>query len=391
MTGFSGRAAPRFPLVAFAAFFHLVGVIGTRPLMPLYAIELGIGPAEIGVLVAVFATLPLFLALRAGPWLDIYGSRATLLVTTIVAAAGLALPELVPGRAGLYASQVVTGSASTLFILAAQRSVGMIASDSRTRERNVTVFSLGVAMASFAGPIPAGVVGEQLGYAMAFLVMGVFTLLSLAISVRVPPDRPDAPTEPAAVRIGNPLRVLGYNPFMGRAFLISSLILMAKDMYIAYFPIYASTLGLSASAIGLIIGLHNGGGVVTRLVLLPLVERFGKNRVVIWSILAGGLLFLVLPLVTGMFLLTIASVGIGLALGLGQPLSVSTTIALSPSRKLGEVLGVRLGFNRFTQAVVPLCFGGAVLVTGVAGVFAVVGTLLCVGATRLRIPDEHST
>lgn len=391
MTDAQGRPARRYPLVASAAFFHLAGVLGTRPIVPLYATELGIGPAEIGVLVAVFSTLPLFLALRGGRWLDVYGSRPMLLAGTLFAGLGLALPELMPGRVGLYASQVVTGSASTLFVLAAQRSVGTLSSEAWARERNVAVFSLGVALASLAGPIPAGFIAERLGYGPAFVVMGGVTLTSLLVSFRLPADRPTGPEGRARFPTGNPLRVLSYNPYMGRAFLISSLILMAKDMYVAYFPLYAVSIGLSASAIGIIIGLHNGGGVVMRLVLLPMVEMFGKNRVVISSIALGGVLFLLLPFLQGFVLLTLVSVGIGLALGLGQPLSISTTIALSPRDKLGEVLGVRLGFNRFTQAVVPLGFSGAVLLTGVAGVFAVVGALLCLGATRLRIPDEHSS
>ncbi|MFP4326590.1 MAG: MFS transporter [Paracoccaceae bacterium] len=391
MTAPRGRPAPRYPLVAFAAFFHLAGVMGTRPIVPLYATELGIGPAEIGVLVAVFATLPLFLALRAGRWLDIYGSRPMLVAGTLFAGLGLALPELAPGRVGLYASQVVTGSASTLFVLAAQRSVGTLSSEAWARERNVAVFSLGVALASLAGPIPAGFIAERLGHGPAFLALGAVTLLSLPVSLRLSADRPATPAGGAQFPAGNPLRVLTYNPYMGRAFLISSLILMAKDMYVAYFPLYAASLGISAGAIGIIIGLHNGGGVVMRLVLLPMIEMFGKNRVVIVSILLGGLLFVALPFLDGIVLLTLASVGIGLALGLGQPLSISTTIALSPRDKLGEVLGVRLDFNRFTQAAVPLGFGGAVLVTGVAGLFVVVGVLLCLGASRLHIPDEFST
>ncbi|PWJ20583.1 MFS transporter [Jannaschia seohaensis] len=385
------RFVLRRPIVAIAAFLHLAGVLGTRPLVPLYATELGIGPSEIGVLVALFAVLPLFLSLGAGRWLDVYGSRPMLLSGTLLAGLGLMLPDLLAGRAGLYASQVVTGSASTLFVLAAQRSIGSQSSDAMSRERNVAVFSLGVALASLAGPVPAGFIAERFSFETAFLLLGGVTLLSLPVCSALAKDRP-APAETGGTRpAGNPLHVLGYNPYMGRAFLISALILMAKDMYIAFFPLYAASAGLSAGAIGLIIGLHNGGGVVMRLALLPLVKAFGKNRVVLSSILLGGMLFLVLPVVEGVVLLTLASLGIGMALGLGQPLSISTTIALSPSDKLGHVLGVRLGFNRLTQAVAPLGFSAALLMTGIAGIFVLVGAVLCLGATRLGIPDEQSS
>lgn len=132
---------------------------------------------------------------------------------------------------------MVTGSASTLFILAAQRSVGTLATEAWARERNAAVFNLGVALASLAGPVPARFIGERLGYGPAFLAMGGVTLMSLAVCLRLPPDRPAAPAGSATFPGGTPLRVLAYSPFMGRAFLISSLILMAKYMYVAYFPL----------------------------------------------------------------------------------------------------------------------------------------------------------
>jgi len=309
---------------------------------------------------------------------------------TLIASFGLILPMLLPGRAGLYGSQLITGSAFTFFILAAQKTVGTQSSNAWVREQKVAVYSMGVALGGFFGPIPAGFLGEFFGYERAFLALGLLMLVALFFTQRLPADPAAQVVSATPERRSNPLQVLAYHQFMGRAFLISSLVLLGKDMYVAYFPIYAVDKGLSASVIGIIIGLHNGGGVVMRSLLLPLTRHFGKNRVVIFSILGSGALFLVLPLFQDPILLTLVSLGIGLGLGLGQPLSMSTTIALSPVGKIGETLGLRLSFNRLTQVVTPLGFGGIVLITGLTGTFTVVGAILLLGSLRLSIPDSET-
>lgn len=372
-----------------------MGAMGSRPLVPMYSVDLGIGPEEIGVLVAMFALIPLVLAAVAGSWMDRHGSGRALFVSVLIGGTGLMLPFLLPGRAGLYISQLIAGSGFTVFILAAQNQVGRAGRDAWSRERSVAVFSMGVALGSFVGPLIGGIVGDHLGYDSGFLILGVLSLGAaafvyplLAGDRRAEEDHLKSGSR-ATPGLRNPLRILGYHRYMGRAFLISSLVLMAKDMYVAYFPLYAISVGLSASWIGAIVALHNGGGVVMRFFMLPLVRVIGKDRVIILSILFSGVCFLLLPLAGGLATLAAISLAMGLGLGLGQPLSITRTINLSPSDKVGEVLGVRLACNRFTQLVTPLALGGLVIWTGVTGIFLIIGTLMAAGSTRLSVPSEE--
>ena len=376
------------PLVAIAAFFFVIGIMGTRPLVPLYALTLEIGPGEIGVLVAVHSLLPLLLALPFGKWMDTRGTRTALLVSVLVSAAGLMIPALLPDRTGLYLSQTVTGIGWAAFILAAQKNIGGMENDSWSRERNVATFSLGVAIGSLFGPLIGGFLAEFAGYIVALAGLGAAIVIALPIMIPLRDDRPDTAAPVPTPSSRNPLKILGYHRYLGRALLISALILMAKDMYVAYFPLYAYAIGLSASWVGIIIAIHNGGGVIMRFFLLPLVRAFGKNRVVVSSVLFSGLFFFAIPLTENLAVLTLVSLIIGLGLGLGQPLSITTTINLSPPDKVGEVLGFRLSWNRLTQVLTPLSFGGVAVLSGVSGVFLLVGLVLAVGSFRLWIPAD---
>jgi MFS family permease len=81
----------------------------------------------------------------------------------------------------------------------------------------------------------------------------------------------------------------------------------------------------------------------------------------------------------------------GLGLGCGQPLSISTTYSASPKDRTGEVLGLRLAVNRFSQLVAPVFFGGLGAFGGLVLVFYVSGVFLMGGAwlfRREQLPDK---
>lgn len=370
-----------------------MGITGTRPIVPLYSIDIGISPEELGILVAVFALVPLLLASFAGSLMDRHGMGRALVLGAIVGAIGLVLPFIVSGKPGLYTSQLVAGTGFTIFILAAQNQSGRYATSPWAREQSMAVFSMGVAMGSLIGPFISGFVAQYLGYDWAFLILALPALLSTGFVIPLmAQDKNYNAGQPASTQsasFGNPRKIFRYHRYMFRAFLVSSLILMGKDMFVAYFPLYALSLGISAAWIGIIIGLHNAGGVVVRFLLLPIVRLVGKNKVIILSIAFAGISFFALPFTESVAGLIIVSVAIGLGLGLGQPLSITRTIALSPPSKVGEVLGFRLACNRLTQVLTPLAISGVVVLTGVSGVFVLLGLVLTYGSTRISVPDDE--
>lgn len=385
--------ASRIPALPVASFFLVAGVMGSRPLVPLFAVEIGIGTAEIGVLVAAFAFVPLALAAFAGPWMDRNGSGPPLLLGIITATLGVCTPFILTDRVGLYISQLGAGIGFTLFILAGQKLAGM-AGTGLSRERSVAAFSLGIAMGSLVGPLVGGLTADGSGYNIAFLILGLVILLAIfplggSFSRKQAPLR--APVLPNISR--SPLRVLTYHTYMARAFLVSMLILIGKDMYVAYFPIYALAAGMSASWIGMVVAVHNVGGVIMRFFLIPMVTAFGKNAVLIVSVMSAGICFLLLPATQDPIWLMVISILMGFGLGIGQPLSISRTINLSPSDRIGKVLGMRLASNRLTQFITPLLVGAVSMVAGLSGIFLATGTVLIVGSLKLRVPfsAEHAS
>jgi MFS family permease len=83
----------------------------------------------------------------------------------------------------------------------------------------------------------------------------------------------------------------------------------------------------------------------------------------------------------------ICSILLGLALGLVQPMVMSLLHQLTPDTRHGEALGLRMMAINASCVVMPVLFGTAGAVIGIAGVFWFSGVAVASGARaawRLR-------
>jgi len=176
----------------------------------------------------------------------------------------------------------------------------------------------------------------------------------------------------AAESAGNSFTLLR-SPLLRKALAISALVLYSRDIYVAYFPLYASHLGISDSTIGWIVAIQGLAMVPVRLFLARLTEVAGRDEVLLFSIITAGVSFLLIPFVKSASLLLLLSAIMGVGLGCGQPLSLTTTYHVSPKERTGEVLGLRLASNRLSQLIAPLFFGVVGSWGGLAAVFYISG------------------
>ena len=152
-------------------------------------------------------------------------------------------------------------------------------------------------------------------------------------------------------------------------------------------PIYGTRIGLSASVIGLILGVFGAAVFVVRLIL-PLVAQHARewNMLIAAMFLTGAVLVL-FPLVEGVPLLMTLAFLLGLGLGGTQPLVLALLYERAPPGRGAEVVGVRTLLLNFAQASVPLAFGAMGAALGMVPVFWAMGAgLLAAGyaVTRKR-------
>lgn len=352
------------------------GYKGVRVLNTLYALELGAGPFDIGLLLATYGLFALVLAIYAGRSADRYGVRMPIGAGLVCTIAGIALPFFWPSLAAIFISAAISGTGFIFVQVGMQTLVGSLAGG-MARTKNINSYALTVSVADFLGPVVAGFLIDHSGYVSTYLwlaALGTPAVLGVALlRHKFPPGR-GKHAQQAKRRAIDLLRL----PELRRVFISSTIVLTGVDLFQLYLPLYGRDVGLSASAIGLVLGAFAVAGFVTRVLMPAMVRRLGEQQTLIVSLALSAATFLLIPLFSNAYALGAICFVLGLGMGLGQPLTVLLTYNYSPAGRAGEAIGLRVALNNAMHVVVPTVFGGLGSVLGIAPIFwissAVLGT-----------------
>ena len=391
----ASRAWTLVRLILGQIFLH-GSMAGMRMAAPLLALREGYSALAVGVLLALFSLMQVFLAIPAGRYADRHGLLKPMGMGVIAAVLGAALAAAVPRFPMLCASALLMGGATGVAIVALQRHVGRAAQDTTELKQVFSWLAIGPAISNFLGPVAAGLLidhagvwvggtaGDINGFRAAFLLMALMPLLTW-FWVRHTQELPPVvqPAGSTQARVWQLLR----DPQMRRLLLVNWLLSSCWDVHTFVVPMLGHERGFSASVIGTILGSMAVAGAAVR-VLMPLVAAHLREWVVVsGAMVATALLFAIYPLMVSPWTMGLCSVLLGLSLGSVQPMLLSTLHQITPHAMHGQAIGLRLMTLNLSSVLMPMLFGTAGLVVGVSVVFWTVGAMVGAGAPmawRLR-------
>lgn len=371
-------------LAMLVVLLNMSAFRGSKVLVSLFALELGAPQIMLGIIVALYALCPMLLALYAGKLSDRFGVRWPLALGSLGMALSLVLPGTLPSLHTLYLSALLLGFSHVFYNVSVQNLIGMLSRpDARTR--NFSNLSLMIASGGFLGPLIAGFAIDTLGHAIGYLCIAVLPMSSAVImfSSRRGLAALSGGKTKNSEEGGYAVGLLGNVP-LRRTLITSGIILTAIDLFQFYMPIYGHAIGLSASAIGMVLAMFAAAAFLVRTILPQIVKRFGEEQVLIGSIFIAAGTYLLLPLVESVALLAAIAFLLGLGTGCGQPLTLMMIYARAPEGRSGEALGLRMTINNLTHIVVPLFFGAVGTAFGVAPVFLANAVMLGAGGMLSR-------
>jgi cyanate permease len=166
--------------------------------------------------------------------------------------------------------------------------------------------------------------------------------------------------------------------------IVSGLISMAWDLQTFLVPVYGTSVGLSASQIGLVLGSFAAATFVIRLAMPALARRFNEWQVLVFTLLTAATAFGLMPLFSTMAPLMGVAFLLGLGLGAAQPNVMSLLHERSPAGRVGEALGVRTTLMNGSHVVLPLVFGAFGSVLGAGSGFWLIAVALAAGGITAR-------
>ncbi|HEU0289724.1 MAG TPA: MFS transporter [Burkholderiales bacterium] len=368
--------------VLLIVLFNMSSFRASKVLVSLFAIELGAPQFIIGVMIAMYSLLPALLALQVGKLTDRFGVRLPMLFGSLGMTAALLLPWLFSSMAALYASAALIGVSHMMCNVAAQNLVGSLGG-AEDRTRNFSNYALVMAVGSFLGPLAGGISIDAFGHARSYLYVAAIPLvpimiLAFAREVRAGP-RVRSEEEQAVLSTS-----LLANPTLRRTLISSAMAVTGQDLFQFYMPIYGHSVGLSASAIGVVLGMFGVSAFFVRIWLPALVKRWGPETVFMVSLYVSALAFLLFPLFGTAVALGAIALVLGLGMGCAQPVTLMLIYSRAPEGRSGEALGMRVTINQFTHIVVPIVFGSLGSAFGVAPVFLINALILAGGGMLNR-------
>jgi MFS family permease len=370
-------------VVLLIVLFNMTCWRASKVLATLFAIELGATQFYIGILVAVYSLFPMLLAIYAGKLSDRLGVRWPMIAGSAGLSVGLTLPYFLPSIGALYASAAMIGASHVFYNVSVQNLVGMLGSP-EDRTRNFSNYGLVMSTCSFFGPLIAGFSIDHFGYASSYLYVAGAPLVTIAILLFARHLAAGHVKKGAAEEHGGHVKQLLHNPPLRRTLLAGAAVLTGTDLFQFYMPIYGRSVGLTASAIGVVLAMFAAAAFVVRLVMPALVKRWSADLVLAASLFVAAVAYLAFPWIADPRLLGTIAFCLGLGMGCGQPLTLMQIYNRAPAGRSGEALGLRMTLNNFTHIVMPMFFGSLGTAFGVAPVFVVNALMLAGGGAISR-------
>ena len=384
-------------LIAGQIFLHAC-MAGMRMAIPLLALKQGFSAMAVGALLAMFALSQVFLALPAGRYADRKGLKKPVLISVVMAAVGAGLSVVWPIFPVMCVSALATGGATGMAVISLQRHVGRMASDAVQLKEAFSWLSIGPAISNFLGPVLAGLLidfagpapAHLTGFRWAFCCLAVFPLATW-FWVRQVPELP-IPAAPDRATERRTLDLLA-DPMMRRLLGVNWLLSSCWDVHTFVVPVLGHERGFSASVVGTLLGAFAISAAFIRL-CLPWISRYvHEHQIITGAMLSTALLFGLYPFMPTPWSMGFCSVLLGMVLGMVQPMIMSTLHQITPQHRQGEALGLRLMSINASSVLMPILFGAAGAIAGVAPVFWVVGGAVGWGARaawHLRPDKNHA-
>ncbi|MEQ8733980.1 MAG: MFS transporter [Rhodospirillaceae bacterium] len=375
-------------------FIGLTGVGIIVPLFPFFGEQVGASPAEITLLMAVFALGQFVAAPIWGWWSDRVGRKPILVITLLGSAVSyvlLGLAETVPAL--LFARLIgglMAGNIPVAFAAAADVTSGE--DRSRVMGRVGASFSLGFILGPALGGFIAGPTPQASNFLTIAVVSAGMCIFAVVVTTlffketRVRSRRSSSPLSLKLISVKGLTRFF-FLPVLGALIGVNFIFASGASIMDSVFSLYAfkqhgfgpSQIGLLFTYMGVIMATVQGGAIG------PLSKRFGDARV----LRAGIVLYLiglcVMIYATGLYTVLLGLTFLTMGNALFFPSSSSLASKHAPENEQGAALGAFQAAGNLGRVITPTFSGVVFAVYGTTAPFVVALALILPTFILIRI------
>lgn len=368
--------------VYLPSFLLSVSQLALLILLPLYALELGLGAAFASTLVGLRGIGMLLFDVPAGILVARFGDKPVLLGGLGMIFIGNGLLALTSNPWMLSVAALILGAGFAAWMLGRQSYIADTCEPGEVGRAIALMAGLQRA-GTFVGPAAGGVIAAAAGYPLTFAITANSAIVAalLVFAFTGNPAR-RAATEPSALS-GFWDLIASHRKVFATAGLAALSLQLMRAARVLLVPLFGSAIGLSVAEIGAIYSLSAALDMSLFYPVGVIVDRRGRKWSAVPSLASFAVGLALLPLVSGFYSLLAVSLVLGLANGLGTGIVmiIGADYARRSGRR-GQFLGLWRLIGDVGMSTAPLATGALV---GVASLGAASVAAAGVGVIGLLI------
>jgi len=336
-------------MISISTVLVMAGQGVISPVLPLFAKNLGVGAAMIGLTLSFFALARLILNVPLGILSDKYGRRLLLISGPLVTAVGMYGSGFAGDIVQLLAWRFIAGAGSAMYMTGVQiylTDISTPATRARFIGTNQGALLLGVAI----GPAIGGIVAELWGLRAPFILVGTMAIVATVYAyLRLPETRHLAPPPPSPAEVlpgeQRPRRTwvvfVTSKDFLAVAFVTLAIFFTRTASRQTVIPLMASDdLGFSEGELGL---LFTAVAAINTLLIAPsaiVADRWGRKAAIIPSGIAVALSLIVVAVAPNITIFVVGNLALGVATAMAGPAPAAYAADISPPHLRGLGMGL---------------------------------------------------
>jgi MFS family permease len=311
------------------------------PVLPLFAKDLGAGPALIGFIAGASTITGIFVKLPSGALSDVYGRKRLLTVAILFFGLVPFLYLIVQDPLQLIAVRFLHGFATAIFGPVATATVAQLYNEKRGEK--IGWYSAANDFGRTVGPFLGGVILfiSLNNFYLTYAIVGGVGMLALIIglTIRIPEEKKSEKAKPWKQFSSGIKEVASSRPIVISGAMEAAQYL-AVGALATFLPIFALGIGLNAAEIGLIFLMQGVIGLSAKPFTGRLSDRVGRKPMIVLGLLLCATTLVVIPMTTSLIPLMILSAVFGLSVGIVTPSTTAFVADLSKQARLGTAMGV---------------------------------------------------
>ena len=361
----------------------MIGLGIVWPLVPVYAVELGAGGFQVGLMIASFNVARTLFNPLSGRLSDRWGRKPFITLGLLLYALVSVLYVMADRVETLILVRLIHGMTSVLVAPIAMALVADIAPKQRMgrymgTQNMAVMFGLGI------GPGAGGIIRDIFGMHAAFYSMGGLALLTFAgVAVFLPGDRRRKRNQNRQAIA--PLKTFLKNRIVLGLFLLRFFLAAGQGTVYTFLPIFALKIQLTSSQVGIILGINIFLIAFLQRLCGDLADRINPMYLIVVGSIISGLAVWGIPFSQGFALVLACNVLMGIGNGVAMPGGLVLTGRVGKTLGMGATMGVTDAGWSLGMIISPILSGVIMDSLGLASIFYAGGILVITGTVLIAI------